>query len=108
MKIQWHLLARGLHSNNLRWPSSEGGEAGGGRHPETSAGDTNELLTEAFFTGSPMANPLPPCGALAGAASWGRPHPGLRRAPRFLTRGYFCVALRAAGKPLEEVLARLE
>jgi hypothetical protein len=48
----------------------------------------------------PIAFQVAPAGRRLG----GGRYPGLRRAPRFLTRGYFCVALRAPGKPLEEVL----
>jgi hypothetical protein len=63
--------------------------------PRTSARRAAQtpFLPKAFS----WVKPTSPCrGALAGAALLGgSPHPGLRRAPRFLTRGYFCVALRA-------------
>ena len=107
---------------------------GGWADPETSAGDTNELLPEAFFTGSPMANPVPPPVAplralpLGGgpprvASRFALPHPGLflcgvSRRFSLALQAFFPVLIKALhfslfwrfapGKPLEEVLARLE
>jgi len=84
------IITPGDRARRAREPGVDGTQepAPGGRHKRS--------LVEAL---SNWKSPFLLVVAPSGRGFWGSSHPGLRRAPRFLTRGYFCVALRAEKTP---------
>ena len=92
----WAILAVGEIAGMQITYKGEG--TGGGRHSETSARMATQTSScqKHFLQDHLWQIHCSPVAPLRALPPGGSPHPGLRRAPRFLTRGYFCVALRAA------------